>query len=599
MTIFMIRFLFCNIFISVITGIIFAVRHLFRNQLTARMQYHLWFLLSGLLAVPFLPLHSNRFRQFLSNLWGFKNSVFPVSELITEPPSVREALSSPGWSHDFTLSVSGQTPSIIGIVLCILWITGILVMSVRLTKSMLHLNAVRKSAIPLQNQEVQILYKRCMKEMNMEKELPLCITPYFKSPVIAGLFHPYIYLPSHLISDCKAADIRYMLLHELQHYKHKDSIVNYIGNLAVILYWFNPFLWLALKAMQNDREVACDSAVLEMLDTASCHGYADTLINYAEKVSSSLFPSASGLSSGMRLMKRRIRNITAYKKPSAKKKIQGTVVFAATAALLICLAPTVSTYASDEADYKWDTTDKSISYTDLSPYFGGFDGSFVLYDLTEDHWSVYNLEQAAKRVSPDSTYKIYDALFGLDAGVITSQNSFLSWNKEQYPFESWNADQTLESAMQNSVNWYFQSIDKQLRKPLVSQYIRELEYGNEKIDGGLSSYWIESSLKISPIEQVELLKKLYNNNLDFTAEHMNTVKNSLHIASSVSGEFYGKTGTGCVNGKDINGWFVGYTENSGHTYLFAANIQDEQEATGSEASDITLSILADMGIWRE
>lgn len=49
---FMIRFLICNLFICALVGILLAARHLLRNILSGRMQYHLWFLLLGLLTVP-------------------------------------------------------------------------------------------------------------------------------------------------------------------------------------------------------------------------------------------------------------------------------------------------------------------------------------------------------------------------------------------------------------------------------------------------------------------------------------------------------------------------------------------------------------------
>ncbi len=54
---FMIRFLICNVFISGIAGILFIAKRIFKNNLSNRMQYHLWFLLLGLLAVPFVPFH--------------------------------------------------------------------------------------------------------------------------------------------------------------------------------------------------------------------------------------------------------------------------------------------------------------------------------------------------------------------------------------------------------------------------------------------------------------------------------------------------------------------------------------------------------------
>ena len=52
---FMIPFLLCNVYISIIIGVLLAARHLLRNSLSSRMQYHLWFILLGLLAIPFLP----------------------------------------------------------------------------------------------------------------------------------------------------------------------------------------------------------------------------------------------------------------------------------------------------------------------------------------------------------------------------------------------------------------------------------------------------------------------------------------------------------------------------------------------------------------
>ena len=69
---------------------------------------------------------------------------------------------------------------------------------------------------------------------------------------------------------------------------------------------------------------------------------------------------------------------------------------------------------------------------------------FPLYDLGNDAWSIHDIEHATLRVAPDSTNKIYDALFGLEEGVITPQDSFIAWNGESYPFEAWNADQTLQ-----------------------------------------------------------------------------------------------------------------------------------------------------------
>lgn len=594
---FTIRFLINNLFISIIIGLLLAVKRLFQSVLSGRMQYHLWFLLLGLLAVPFLPVPSGSFLSFFSWIGNLKRNTAPNTENILKETSNYLTSASANRMNDFTLSVSSRTPSVIGMLLCGIWLLGIFVMLSFLLKSLKKLHTLKSSAMPLQNEEVRRLYHHCLSEMKITKEIPVCSTAFLKSPIITGLFRPCIYLPVHLISDYDAAAMRYMLLHELQHYKHKDNFTNHFINLAGILYWFNPCVRYALKEMRNDREIACDTSVLKMISETEYENYGNTLLNFAEKISSLSFPFAAGISGNIKQMRKRILNIAAYEKPSVRQNIKGITIFAITAIVLLFLAPALSTCAADENHYHWNISDKKISYPDLSSYFGSYEGSFVLYDLKNNTFDIYDMEHATLRVSPDSTYKIYDALFGLEESVISSENSSISWNGEIYPFEAWNADQTLYSAMQSSVNWYFQSMDEQLGAATVSDYIHKIEYGNKNIKGGLSDYWLENSLKISPVEQVELFVKLYHNYWDFSQENIDMVKDSLFLEASESGKLYGKTGTGRVDGEDVNGWFVGCVEKDNCTYFFAVNIQDEGEATGSVARKTAMEILSDWGIW--
>ena len=145
-------------------------------------------------------------------------------------------------------------------------IVGILAMLILVIRSALRLRALEKSALPVQSAKVRKLYYRCLEEMGIRRNIPIYSTAFLKSPIIVGLLKPCIYLPIHLISDYNESSMRHMLLHELQHYKHKDAIASFLMNLARVIYWFNPFVWYALKEMRNDKEVACDTSVLNMLD---------------------------------------------------------------------------------------------------------------------------------------------------------------------------------------------------------------------------------------------------------------------------------------------------------------------------------------------
>ena len=595
---FMIRFLLCNVLISGIIGILLIAKWVFRNNLSSRMQYNLWLLLLGLLTVPFMPFRLVSFPQIFSWLSSVRNSSASHADVGANNVMDTGLSGTTNWMNDFALSVNKDTLSVTGYILLSIWIVGMLAMMILVIKSSIRLRTIKKSALPLQNSEVRRLYNKCLNEMKITRNIPVYSTAFLKSPIIVGFLKPCIYLPIHLISDYHESDMRYMLLHELQHYRHKDAIANYLMNFAGVLYWFNPFVWFALREMRNDREVACDTSVLKMLEEDDYENYGNTLINFIEKVSISPFPFAASLSGNMKQIKRRIINIASYEKPTFYKKLKGMTAFILTTVLIMGLTPFISTYAADESHYQWKSSSENISYVDFSKYFGKYEGSFVLYDLGNDAWNIHDIEHATLRVAPDSTYKIYDALFGLEEGVITPEDSFIAWNGESYPFEAWNADQTLQSAMASSVNWYFQSVDEQLGTTSVYDYIKEIGYGNKNMSGDFSTYWMESSLKISPIEQVELLTQLQNNNFGFAPENINAVKDSICLSSSDAGTFYGKTGTGRVDGQDVNGWFIGYIETADNTYFFATNIGADSDATGGNATEITMSILSDMNIWK-
>lgn len=129
-----------------------------------------------------------------------------------------------------------------------------------LYRSVKQVKALHSSALPLQNEELNALYIECLNEVNSKHTIPIYSTAFLKSPVLAGFLHPRIYLPIHLISDfnagtISATDIRYMLLHELQHYKHKDILIGYLINTVNVFYWFNPLIWYFLKEYDRNRNL--------------------------------------------------------------------------------------------------------------------------------------------------------------------------------------------------------------------------------------------------------------------------------------------------------------------------------------------------------
>ncbi len=592
---FMIKFFLCNIFISIIIGIFLLAKHLLRNYLTSRAQYNLWFFLLGLLIVPFIPVQEVHFPQIFTWFENLKNGSASTVETVMKQTALQNQPDTANWMNDFSIFVSRKAPSTIGFILCILWCIGIFLMLIKLIQSIYHFHAIKKSALPLQNPTVNRLYQNCLTEMQLKKPIPIYSTAFLRSPIIAGLLKPCIYLPIHLISDYNENDMKFMLLHELGHYKYKDALANYFMNVVGVLYWFHPLVWYALKEMKNDREVACDTTVLKQIGKEAYIDYGNTLINFAEKMSHTSFPFAAGISGSMKEMQKRVKNIANYCPASFQKKLQSTFTFIIIAVFLSGTVPVLSIQALEKDRCHFDET--NVSYLDLHNIFKGYKGSFVLYDSTENTWRIYDKDNAVTRISPASTFKIYSALYGLESGTITPEQSLIRWNGQNYVYNLWNADQTLESAMQNSVTWYFQALDQRASLSDIEKYVQEIGYGNQIVEGDIASYWLNSSLKISPVEQVQLLKKLYNNEFEFAPENIKAVKNAISLYTTDEGTLSGKTGTEEVNGQNTSGWFIGYIEKNGHTYFFSTNIQSNQLASGPAATELTFMILSDLGLW--
>jgi beta-lactamase class D len=228
----------------------------------------------------------------------------------------------------------------------------------------------------------------------------------------------------------------------------------------------------------------------------------------------------------------------------------------------------------------------------LYTIFKDFNGCFVLFDKNENEYSIYNEAKSQTRISPCSTFKIVNSLFGLETGVLQDENTMFKWSGKQYGISEWNKDQTMASAFRDSVVWYYQKVASGVGTDRMQKYLNSIRYGNANMSGGLTHFWLDSSLKISPLEQIELLKKFYSYQLQFSSRNIDIVKKIMLISNNNGVRLSGKTGAAGQK----NGWFIGFAEKKNDVYYFAANIEGKKNATGINARSITLKILKDKKI---
>jgi len=579
---------------SVGMAIILLVKKLLKNHISARWQYNLGFLYFVLLIVPFIP--GNFFSSFNMGDW--------VNPLRIERDSLANATAAGGgevglvyetaWLQDFAIAVNRPGSEYISVVFMGIWIIGIVIFAVIMLFCNRKLRLVKESVKPMEDSEMLLLFSRCKTEIGVNGKVSLGSSIMVKTPMTIGFFKPFIILPAAKIS---LEDARYAMLHELSHCKNKDIQINSAMCLFQVLFWFNPLVYFAFYQMRVDRELACDASILEMLPPEFHINYGGTLLNFVNRLSRpSMLLLAADMGGSKPQIAKRVKHIAAYATESGLLRAKSIIVFALMVILVFSKIPIISTLANVD-DNRFHFRAANILLENFSRFFDGREGSFVLYDLNAEVYTIHNMNMSTTRVSPNSTYKIVSALIALETGVLEADNTFREWDGTVHPFKLWNQNQHLTSAMQSSANWYFQDFDAAIGLEQLRSYLTRLSYGNSNLSGGIADFWIESSLRISPIEQVEFLRNLHQNNIVFDTVHIDTMKDALQLYERDGAVLSGKTGTGFVNSRITNGWFIGYVETSGNTFIFATYIQGEENTGGSFASQITLSILEEQGVF--
>ncbi|MDV2994077.1 MAG: Beta-lactamase OXA-10 [Chroococcidiopsis sp. SAG 2025] len=234
---------------------------------------------------------------------------------------------------------------------------------------------------------------------------------------------------------------------------------------------------------------------------------------------------------------------------------------------------------------------------DFGKYFqqAGVEGTFLLYDLKQKQYLVYNPQRANTSIIPVSTFKIFNSLVALETGVIQDENEVIKSDGTPQKFPNWNQDQTMRSAIAGSVIWFYQELARRIGQERMQRYINLANYGNQDISGGIDQFWLKGDLRISPKQQIDLLVKLYQNKLPFSQKTMATVKEILINEKTNDYILRGKTGWGWDFTPQV-GWYVGYLERGDRVYFFALNMDINKPEDTKARMAITKDILRSMGL---
>jgi len=218
----------------------------------------------------------------------------------------------------------------------VIWITGVVVLlAYHIIKHTRFTKMVRRWSEPLADEYTISLFKSLKSEMGIVKRIPLYLCPCVNSPMLLGLFKPRILLPA---TDLAEDELRFVLKHELVHYKRKDLVYKHLVVMATIIHWFNPIVYLMARMIDALCERSCDTEVVQHEDAKARQAYGETIIGvarYQAKVKTAL---STGFYSSKKCIKNRITTIM-----DSRKKKSGLILVCMALVLTMCVGYLLTT----------------------------------------------------------------------------------------------------------------------------------------------------------------------------------------------------------------------------------------------------------------
>lgn len=202
------------------------------------------------------------------------------------------------------------------------------------------------------------------------------------------------------------------------------------------------------------------------------------------------------------------------------------------------------------------------------------EGCFAIMDNASGKFTVHNLGRYRdSSYLPASTFKIVHSLIGLQTGKIINDSMVIKWDGVARSNAAWNKDLTMYEAFRVSSVPYYQEVARRIGKDTLQFWLDSLTYGTRKIKGPVDSFWLNNTLKVTPDEQLGLVKRLYFDQLPFFKTYQQTVKAAMLMENNSNYRLGYKTGWGFKENGNAIGWVVGWIEENKHPYFFVLNIE--------------------------
>lgn len=439
---------------SLLILVLLAVKPFLKDKISRQWQYYIWLIVILRLLIPFEPEISlmGRVRQSVDSfyLWesereagkdaplsGLKglsdasdsniignadsntidsaNSITNGMNLVENRAGQSgETAGWPGIFKDWRKRLWEQITLLSGY-LWVVWLAagaGLLIRKATMYQSFIRY--VKAGAVPVSDIEILERLSVLTAQEHIGRPVELWLNPMISSPMLTGLFRPCIILPD---MDVPEKNFRYIVLHELTHYKRRDIVYKWLVQLMVCLHWFNPLVHLMSREIEKACEFSCDEAVLAKTGSGNVKGYGETLLDAMASAGKRAGNSgAVTLSENRELLKERLKAIMNYRK---KSKITAVLTGALTLGIvsgtfLIGVYPVEAAPAfTEENVFATSGKNKETAFAQVQKYYEA--GSIPLFDIAFSRMEEEQQEEWLDKIYEDGNISFFSVIRYLKA----------------------------------------------------------------------------------------------------------------------------------------------------------------------------------------
>ena len=321
---------------TILALILFIIKPIINAHLPKSIQYYSWLLIVIAFLLPLslfitLPEQTQSFAPHTVNE-AVKQYIIPSDiswEANGNGDNTHSSLENEGTGQ--------QAPSaqiISG--LLVVWLTGSAIyLLYNMWSYITFARQLNRNRINASNMELALLAK-----LSRGKQKPALIKSNIAhTPMLVGIFKPTIVLPNMYYSESR---LKYILLHELTHYRRRDIPLKWFVILANALHWFNPVIYKVRREIDKICELSCDETIIRNSSNDSKQEYGETLIAVASEKRSPRTALYTTMNEDKQVLKQRLYSIMTGKKITKQKMIVSAIFLAVTLCVVILSGASVN-----------------------------------------------------------------------------------------------------------------------------------------------------------------------------------------------------------------------------------------------------------------